>query len=238
VETYVNATGLMWEHAEAASALIVFAEHRFYGESWPCGGEDAAMADCLNLLTHEQAMADYVQLLAAYKESLGATGTNDSPVIAFGGSYGGMLAAWMRMKYPVTIAGAIAASAPILGFPGLPFYEQNNGEAGCATYLYTSILDLSCLEYFSVGVLHDFFSSVLLMGSRASYWDVVTYDLTPAAGSNEACAPLLAQGFALIASQSASSEGRSSLESAFGLCTGTLTENDTDGYRLQVKMGL
>jgi lysosomal Pro-X carboxypeptidase len=138
VENYVNATGLMWEHAKESGALLVFAEHRFYGESWPCGGEEAAMADCLHLLTHEQAMADYVLLLAALKLSLGATGANDSPVIAFGGSYGGMLAAWLRMKYPGTIAGAISASAPILGFPGLPFYEQNGGESGCVGFLCTA----------------------------------------------------------------------------------------------------
>ena len=33
VELYINATGLMWENAEAAGALLVFAEHRYYGET-------------------------------------------------------------------------------------------------------------------------------------------------------------------------------------------------------------
>lgn len=166
MENYVNATGLMWENAEAAGAKLVFAEHRFYGgnclfscicilvssikrlfliDTWPCGGEEDAMNNCLYLLTHEQAMADYVQLLTNMKSNLNAT---ESKVIVFGGSYGGMLAAWLRIKYPSVFAGAIAASAPILGFPGLPFYTQNNGESG------------------------------------ASYWDIVSYDTTECKNSN------------------------------------------------------
>jgi hypothetical protein len=36
----------------------------------------------------------------------------------FGGSYGGMLATWMRLKYPHVLDGSIAASAPIWNFMG------------------------------------------------------------------------------------------------------------------------
>lgn len=37
---YIGATGLMWENAPAFKALLVFAEHRFYGESLPFGAFD------------------------------------------------------------------------------------------------------------------------------------------------------------------------------------------------------
>lgn len=54
-------------------------------------------------LTAEQALADYAALIA------NLTTTNpdfqSSPVVAVGGSYGGMLAAWMRMKYPNLVLG-------------------------------------------------------------------------------------------------------------------------------------
>jgi lysosomal Pro-X carboxypeptidase len=40
---------------------------------------------------------DYVELVKYVKYTYGVM---DKPVIVFGGSYGGMLAAWLRMKFP------------------------------------------------------------------------------------------------------------------------------------------
>ena len=115
IELFANNTGFLWESAVAFKALVVFAEHRFYGLSLPFG--DASFEiDNLALLSAEQAIADYAWLISSLKANLSAT---NSPVVLFGGSYGGMLAAWMRIKFPSAAVGAIASSAPILQIPGV-----------------------------------------------------------------------------------------------------------------------
>eukprot|EP01079_Euglenida_sp_SAG-EU17-18_P001174 gene1174-2677_t len=146
VELYVNhtvhsadaltegrCTGLMWESAPEFGALLVFAEHRYYGESMPY---THGQPGCMSWLTSEQAMADFASLIYKIKDDLGRP---DAPVVGFGGSYGGMIAAWFRLKdlctpgaiatpiqYPNAVDGVIAASAPIWSFVGRdPPYDFN-----------------------------------------------------------------------------------------------------------------
>ncbi|GMF39536.1 unnamed protein product [Phytophthora fragariaefolia] len=113
VTLYLNHTGLMWENAAAFNALIVFAEHRYFGKSVPFGLD---VLDHMQFLSTQQALADYAVLIEGLKKELGV----DVPVIGFGGSYGGMLGTWFRMKYPHIIDGMIAGSAPVVNFFGDP----------------------------------------------------------------------------------------------------------------------
>jgi len=102
----------------------------------------------LRWLTTDQAMADYADLILELRSanstvfearnpapaaSLSSStppkldfsssplrgGAAGAAVIGFGGSYGGMLAAWMRMRYPSAVDGVVAASAPIWSYGGL-----------------------------------------------------------------------------------------------------------------------
>lgn len=66
-------------------------QHRFYGKSIPFGGnKDIAYSNSstLGFLTSTQAMADYATLIIDLKKNLTAV---DSPVVVFGGSYGGSM---------------------------------------------------------------------------------------------------------------------------------------------------
>ncbi|XP_071949074.1 lysosomal Pro-X carboxypeptidase-like [Antedon mediterranea] len=110
-------TGFMWDIAPEFDAMIVFAEHRYYGESMPYGDDSYKNKSMLSYLTAEQALADFATLIRYMKATM--KDASGSPVVAFGGSYGGMLAAWFRMKYPNIVVGAMAASAPIWQFTNL-----------------------------------------------------------------------------------------------------------------------
>ncbi|BFZ05933.1 hypothetical protein BsWGS_08972 [Bradybaena similaris] len=109
IEGFWTASGFIHEIAPQFQAYVVFPEHRYYGQSLPFGN-DSFRPPFLGLLTVEQAMADYAVFLTDLKQRLNAA---KSKVIAFGGSYGGMLAAYMRFKYPNIVDGALAASAPL-----------------------------------------------------------------------------------------------------------------------------
>lgn len=109
LEEYVNNTGLMWEVGQRMGALLVWAEHRYEPMTHP---SLQGTQNCYAYCTTAQALADFSALIGHVKLEFGAA---ESPAVAFGGSYGGMLAGWLRMKYPDVVVGSIAASAPIWG---------------------------------------------------------------------------------------------------------------------------
>ena len=58
-----------------------------------------------------QVLADYAELVTHLKAT--TAGLENCPVVAFGGSYGGTLTTFMRLRYPNIVVGGLAASAPV-----------------------------------------------------------------------------------------------------------------------------
>lgn len=107
LESFWNNTGFMFDLAPKMGALIVFIEHRYYGESLPFG-DDSFSTNNLRYLASTQAVSDFANVIVQIKKE-----KRISKVVSFGGSYGGMLTAWLRIKYPQVVDVAVAASAPL-----------------------------------------------------------------------------------------------------------------------------
>ncbi|KAL3939543.1 MAG: hypothetical protein SGBAC_005753 [Bacillariaceae sp.] len=134
---FVKNSGFMFEAAEEFGAMVVFAEHRYYGKSNPFGRSEQALGKGYNIsfLSVEQAMQDYNKLnLHIQNEWKMASGLS-TPFVVFGGSYGGNLALWMRLKNPNLWAGAIASSVT----PLKHLLRETNGFTRIETEAYGNV---------------------------------------------------------------------------------------------------
>lgn len=83
--------------------------------------------ESLRFLTSEQALADLASFIEAKNMD------ENTKWIAFGGSYPGSLAAWLREKYPQLVHGSISTSGPLLAKADFAeYYDVVN--ASLATY--------------------------------------------------------------------------------------------------------
>ncbi|KAJ7381683.1 Dipeptidyl peptidase 2 [Desmophyllum pertusum] len=115
ITSFWDNSGFVFEAAEKFNALVIFGEH--WSKPW------------------QTMLFLVIELKIQFKAT-------QSKVVAFGGSYGGILTAYMRFKYPNVIDAALAASAPIymLTFKGSQrefFFSGSN--RGDVTYQFKVI---------------------------------------------------------------------------------------------------
>ena len=95
-----------------------------------------------------QVLADHAALATAIKTQLG---TWECATIAVGGSYGGMLAAWLRYQFPHTFDGALAASAPLAGFAPTGAYDVMSADFTCASDMQAAFRQMWALRKTAAG---------------------------------------------------------------------------------------
>ncbi|KAL0280562.1 UNVERIFIED_CONTAM: hypothetical protein PYX00_001822 [Menopon gallinae] len=99
--------GAWLDYAKKLNALCLCLEHRYYGMSRPVSN---LSTENMDYLTSSQALADTAAFITDYNKKLGG----DRKWILFGGSYAGSLAAWMQLKYPKLVTGAVSSSSPLV----------------------------------------------------------------------------------------------------------------------------
>mmetsp|Transcript_41376 Transcript_41376/g.81054 ORF Transcript_41376/g.81054 Transcript_41376/m.81054 type:complete len:499 (+) Transcript_41376:89-1585(+) len=104
ITEFWEGNGFLHYLAAQYGGLLVFPEERYYGASFPTAPPD------YTYLSTGQILGDYVQLLDDVRRRYAAEAC---PAYAFGGSYGGTLAAYLRAAHPEAVQGALASSAEL-----------------------------------------------------------------------------------------------------------------------------
>ncbi|XP_049884972.1 putative serine protease K12H4.7 [Pectinophora gossypiella] len=112
-------TGAWIDYAKRFKALCLNLEHRYYGESHPTS--DLSVKN-LQYLSSSQALADLANFISAMNDKYKFN--RQVKWVAFGGSYPGSLAAWLRLKYPHLIHAAVSSSGPLLAKVNFMEYFQ------------------------------------------------------------------------------------------------------------------
>lgn len=98
----------------------------------------------LRYLSSQQALADLATFISAMNAKYAFP--DDVKWIAFGGSYPGSLAAWLRLQYPHLVRGSMSASGPLLAL--LDFEEYHEVVANDLQVLHSS----ECVESVSASI--------------------------------------------------------------------------------------
>ncbi|ORX46089.1 peptidase S28 [Hesseltinella vesiculosa] len=110
--------------AKSLNAAILLFEHRYYGDSHPPLSEPVDY----RYLTVNQSLADMAAFIKSTGKGVPGIPHDLTPPktkwITRGGSYSGMLSAWMRYAYPDLVFATISSSAPVEA--QLPYWEYLN----------------------------------------------------------------------------------------------------------------
>ncbi|KAH7712614.1 serine protease F56F10.1 [Aphelenchoides avenae] len=104
--------------AQEHKALIIQLEHRFFGTSNK-GLPDLSTAN-MKFLTPQQAIEDLAFFINGFNKQ---KGFKTPKWVAFGGSYPGSLAAWLRLVHPEVTVGNVASSASL--WPKLDVWAEH-----------------------------------------------------------------------------------------------------------------